>query len=40
MKLINGNEVSQSIRLQIKDEVSKLKLEGKKVPHLAAIFSW
>lgn len=37
MKLINGNEVSQIIRLQIKEEVSKIKSEGKKVPHLAAI---
>ena len=37
MKLINGNEVSQIIRLQIKDEVSKIKSVGKKVPHLAAI---
>ncbi len=37
MKLINGNEVSQIIRLQIKDQVSKIKSEGKKVPHLAAI---
>jgi methylenetetrahydrofolate dehydrogenase (NADP+) / methenyltetrahydrofolate cyclohydrolase len=37
MNLLNGNEVSQVIRLQIKDEVSKIKSEGKKVPHLAAI---
>lgn len=37
MKLINGNDVSQVIRLQIKEEVSKIKSEGKKVPHLAAI---
>ncbi|NDC30203.1 MAG: bifunctional 5,10-methylenetetrahydrofolate dehydrogenase/5,10-methenyltetrahydrofolate cyclohydrolase [Bacteroidetes bacterium] len=37
MKLINGNEVSQIIRLQIKDEVLKIKSSGKKVPHLAAI---
>ena len=37
MKLINGNEVSQVIRLQIKDEVLKIKSSGKKVPHLAAI---
>jgi methylenetetrahydrofolate dehydrogenase (NADP+) / methenyltetrahydrofolate cyclohydrolase len=36
MNLLNGNEVSQVIRLQIKDEVSKIKSEGKKVPHLAA----
>jgi len=37
MNLINGNEVSQIIRLQIKDEVLKIKSSGKKVPHLAAI---
>ncbi|MEI6880685.1 MAG: bifunctional 5,10-methylenetetrahydrofolate dehydrogenase/5,10-methenyltetrahydrofolate cyclohydrolase [Bacteroidota bacterium] len=37
MKLIKGNEVSQIIRLQIKDEVLKIKSSGKKVPHLAAI---
>jgi methylenetetrahydrofolate dehydrogenase (NADP+)/methenyltetrahydrofolate cyclohydrolase len=37
MNLINGNEVAQIIRLQIKEEVSKIKSEGRKVPHLTAI---
>ena len=37
MQVINGNEVSQIIRTQIKEEVAKLKANGGKVPHLAAI---
>jgi len=35
--LINGKEVSEQIQLQIAAEVAKLKQEGKKTPHLAAI---
>jgi methylenetetrahydrofolate dehydrogenase (NADP+) / methenyltetrahydrofolate cyclohydrolase len=35
--LINGKEVSEQIQLQIAAEVMKLKQEGKKTPHLAAV---
>ena len=37
VQILNGNEVSKHIRLEIKAEVEKLKAAGKKVPHLAAI---
>ncbi|MCC7532313.1 MAG: bifunctional 5,10-methylenetetrahydrofolate dehydrogenase/5,10-methenyltetrahydrofolate cyclohydrolase [Bacteroidia bacterium] len=37
MQILNGNEVSKSIREQIKQEVIKLKASGGKTPHLAAI---
>lgn len=37
MELLNGNEVSKLIKISIKEQVAKLKAEGKKTPHLAAI---
>lgn len=37
MQLLNGNEVSKHIRSTIRTEVDKLKQEGHRVPHLAAI---
>lgn len=37
MQLLNGNEVSKALKVEIKSEVEKLKAAGKKVPHLAAI---
>lgn len=36
-KLIDGRKVAAEIKLEIADEVLRLKSEGKKVPHLAAI---
>ena len=35
--ILNGNEVSKKIREQITAEVTALKAQGKKTPHLAAI---
>ncbi len=35
--LIDGKKVASDIRLEIADEVKRIKSEGKKVPHLAAI---
>lgn len=35
--ILNGNEVSKKIREQITAEVTTLKAQGKKTPHLAAI---
>ncbi len=37
MQLLNGNEVSKALKLEIKAEVDALRVAGKKVPHLAAI---
>src|SRR5438309_4954794 len=37
MVLINGKEVSEEIQEQIAAEVVKLKQQGKKAPHLAAV---
>jgi methylenetetrahydrofolate dehydrogenase (NADP+)/methenyltetrahydrofolate cyclohydrolase len=37
MQRIDGNITSQQIRKEIAEEVSKLKAQGKKTPHLAAI---
>lgn len=37
MQILNGNEVSKKLRVEIKAEVEKIKAAGKKVPHLAAI---
>ena len=37
MKLLDGKATSAQIREELKIEVEKLKSEGKKVPHLAAI---
>jgi methylenetetrahydrofolate dehydrogenase (NADP+)/methenyltetrahydrofolate cyclohydrolase len=37
MQLLNGNEVSKNIKLEIKAKVDQLKAAGKKAPHLAAI---
>jgi methylenetetrahydrofolate dehydrogenase (NADP+)/methenyltetrahydrofolate cyclohydrolase len=35
--IIDGKKVAADIKLEIASEVSKLRLEGKKIPHLAAI---
>ncbi len=37
MNLLNGNEVSQKIKLEIKSKVEAMRAAGKKAPHLAAI---
>jgi methylenetetrahydrofolate dehydrogenase (NADP+) / methenyltetrahydrofolate cyclohydrolase len=37
MEVLNGNQVSKSLKIAIKAEVEQLKKEGKKTPHLAAI---
>ncbi|OYU96312.1 MAG: bifunctional 5,10-methylene-tetrahydrofolate dehydrogenase/5,10-methylene-tetrahydrofolate cyclohydrolase [Bacteroidetes bacterium B1(2017)] len=37
MNLLNGNEVSKKIKLEIAERVKLLKAQGKKTPHLAAI---
>lgn len=37
MNLLNGNEVSQTLKQEIKLKVEALKASGKKIPHLAAI---
>jgi methylenetetrahydrofolate dehydrogenase (NADP+)/methenyltetrahydrofolate cyclohydrolase len=37
MNLLNGNEVSQILKHEIKLKVEALKASGKKIPHLAAI---
>ena len=37
MQVLNGNQVSKSLKIEIKAEVERLKAEGKKTPHLAAI---
>ncbi|MZP53982.1 MAG: bifunctional 5,10-methylene-tetrahydrofolate dehydrogenase/5,10-methylene-tetrahydrofolate cyclohydrolase, partial [Bacteroidales bacterium] len=35
--VINGKEIASLIRKEIADEVDRIKKEGKKIPHLAAI---
>jgi methylenetetrahydrofolate dehydrogenase (NADP+)/methenyltetrahydrofolate cyclohydrolase len=37
MILINGKEIAEKIKKEIAKEVEQIKLEGKKIPHLAAI---
>lgn len=37
MQVLKGNQVSKSLKIEIKAEVERLKAEGKKTPHLAAI---
>jgi methylenetetrahydrofolate dehydrogenase (NADP+) / methenyltetrahydrofolate cyclohydrolase len=37
MTILNGNEVSKKLRLEIQQEVALRKAKGKKTPHLAAI---
>ena len=37
MELLNGNEVSKKIKLEIKAKVDAIRAAGKKAPHLAAI---
>ncbi len=37
MQVLNGNEVSKALKVQIKEKVDALRASGKKVPHLAAI---
>ncbi len=37
MKILNGIEVSKSLKQEIKSKVDALKLTGKRAPHLAAI---
>jgi methylenetetrahydrofolate dehydrogenase (NADP+)/methenyltetrahydrofolate cyclohydrolase len=36
-KIIDGKKVASEIKLEIAEEVARLKMAGKKVPHLAAI---
>lgn len=37
MEIIDGKRISDEIKAEIAEEVSKLKEEGKKIPHLAAV---
>ena len=37
MQILDGKKASQAIRDELKLEVAQLAIEGKKVPHLAAI---
>lgn len=37
MQLLDGKKSAQDIRMEIAEEVKQLKLNGKKIPHLAAI---
>ncbi|MDI9311644.1 MAG: tetrahydrofolate dehydrogenase/cyclohydrolase catalytic domain-containing protein [Limnohabitans sp.] len=37
MQILDGKKVSQDIKNEIKDQVAKMKANGEKVPHLAAI---
>ena len=37
MQVLNGKEAAQSIKDALKLNVAQLALEGKKVPHLAAV---
>lgn len=37
MEILNGNAVAKTLKQQIKSEVDQMKVDGKKVPHLAAI---
>ena len=37
MIILDGKRTSDQIKLEIRDEVDKMKLKGKRVPHLAAV---
>ena len=37
MIILDGKKTSDQIKLEIRDEVNKMKLKGKRVPHLAAV---
>ena len=37
MIILDGKATSDQIKLEIRDEVNKMKLKGKRVPHLAAV---
>ena len=37
MTILDGKKTSDQIKLEIRDEVNKMKLKGKRVPHLAAV---
>ena len=37
MIILDGKKISDQIKLEIRDEVNKMKLKGKRVPHLAAV---
>ncbi len=37
MVILDGKKTSDQIKLEIRDEVNKMKLKGKRVPHLAAV---
>ena len=37
MVILDGKRTSDQIKLEIRDEVNKMKLKGKRVPHLAAV---
>ena len=37
MVILDGKETSDQIKLEIRDEVNKMKLKGERVPHLAAV---
>lgn len=37
MIILDGKKTSDQIKLEIRDEVNKMKLNGKRVPHLAAV---
>ncbi|HRX93467.1 MAG TPA: tetrahydrofolate dehydrogenase/cyclohydrolase catalytic domain-containing protein, partial [Chitinophagaceae bacterium] len=37
MQILDGRKASQAIKNELKIEVAQLVVEGKKVPHLAAI---
>ncbi len=37
MIILDGKKTSYQIKLEIRDEVNKMKLKGKRVPHLAAV---
>ena len=37
MQLLDGKKTAQDIKDEIQAEVAQMKLEGKKVPHLAAV---
>jgi len=37
MKIIDGKEISNQIKLEIKKEVDQIILKGQRPPHLAAV---
>ena len=37
MIILDGKRTSDQIKLEIRDEVNKMKSKGKRVPHLAAV---